>query len=94
MLKSIIAKAIAATAAAAIIASASVFLTSVAPEANAAPSAGGSILHPSVKGNRLPAPFTGRDCSLHGWPHYEPSCHFDLRKPASEPQTIRIIALR
>ena len=69
-----------------------VLLTSVAPEAKAV-SQVTSVRHVShAKGDRLPTPARGNNCSSLGWPYYEQSCLFDLRRPADEPRKIRIIA--
>jgi hypothetical protein len=35
----------------------------------------------------------GSACSSRGWPHYEPSCLFDLRT-VDEARTVRLIVLR
>lgn len=91
MFKSITAKSITAVAAAAIAASLAVFLTSAVPEAKAAPVSGEQ---PFAKGDRLAAIASGAACSLRSWPYYDQNCRFDLRKPANEAPTVRIIALR
>jgi hypothetical protein len=39
----------------------------------------------AVKGDRLPALASGAACSSRGWPHYEQTCQFDLRGPATVP---------
>jgi hypothetical protein len=88
MFKSAIAKSIPAAALVAIVA---VFLTSVVPEPKARPQ---DALPPLAKGDRLPVPVKGAACSSRGWPHYEQSCQFDMRRPAGEVRTIRIVALR
>ena len=36
----------------------------------------------------------GGACSLLEWPNYEQGCQFDVRQPAGEMRTIRIIAIR
>jgi hypothetical protein len=92
MLKSVTARLIAAVAAAAFAASFAVFLTSAVP-ARAEIQVQGA-LQPRVKGDRLPALARGAACSLRSWPYYDRSCRFDLRKPASETPSVRIIALR
>jgi hypothetical protein len=57
-----------------------------APQTNAA-------VHQSKKGDRLVIP-RGAACSALGWPHYEQSCQFDMRRPADDRRIIRVIALR
>ena len=47
-----------------------------------------------AKGDRLQPLAMATECSLQGWPYYEQSCQFDLRNPAQQARTIRIIALR
>jgi hypothetical protein len=93
MFKFVTANAIAAVVAAALVASLAVVLTSMVPEAKAETlvQAPLSQFHAVVKANTIvkePA------CLLQGWPHYEQSCQFDLRAPASETRTVRVIALR
>jgi hypothetical protein len=46
------------------------------------------------KGDRLPILQKGAACSSRGWPNYEPSCQFDMRRPWADMPTVRIIALR
>jgi len=36
----------------------------------------------------------GGACSLLEWPNYEHSCQFDVRPPAADMRTVRIIAVR
>lgn len=92
MLKSITAKSITAIAAAAITASLAVFLTAAVPEAKAASHVTGA--QPLAKGGRLSVLVRGAACSSRSWPYYDRNCRFDLRKPANEAPTVRIIALR
>ena len=47
-----------------------------------------------AKADRLPLATKGAACSSRGWPNYEAICQFDLRRPAGETRTVRIIALR
>jgi len=47
-----------------------------------------------AKGDRLLVLTKGTACSSHGWPHYEQSCQFDMRRPADQARTVRIVALR
>jgi hypothetical protein len=80
-------------AVAAAIAGVMVFLTTLAPKANA-PVDTRALPQASAKGNRLPLAVKGAACSAHGWPDFEQRCQFDFRKPANEGQKVRIIALR
>jgi len=94
MFISITANAITAVAAAALVAGLAVVLTSVAPAARAEPLVNATLPQPHAKVDRLRVVAKGSACSSRGWPHYEPSCQFDLRRPANEIRTVRIIALR
>jgi hypothetical protein len=47
-----------------------------------------------AKGDRLVVVVKGTACSALGWPHYEQSCQFDMRRAAGDVRTVRIIALR
>ncbi len=47
-----------------------------------------------AKGDRLQPLAVATECALQGWPYYEQSCQFDLRSPAHQARTVRIIALR
>ena len=80
-------------ATAAAIAGVVVFLTTLAPQANAP---GGTRVLPQAtsKGDRLPLAVKGAACSEHGWPDFERRCQFDFRRPANEKQQVRVIALR
>lgn len=42
----------------------------------------------------VPALGEGATCSFRGWPYYEPSCQFDLRRTSGDARTVRIVALR
>lgn len=46
-----------------------------------------------TKRDRLVIP-KGAACSTLGWPNYEQSCQFDMRRPADDMRAIRVIALR
>ena len=94
MLRSVTAKAIAAIAVAAAVAGLAVVLTSVAPEAKADTQANVAPHQPRGKVDRLPLVAKGTACSFRGWPNYEPSCQFDMRRPANEARMVRVIALR
>lgn len=76
-------KPIARMAAAATVAGLFVFLTSAAPESNVADAK--QALSQDAKGTA---------CSRHGWPEFEPSCQFDLRKPASAARSVRVLGVR
>ena len=94
MFKSVAAKSITALAAAALVAGVAAFLTSVVLEAKAESQVQGVIHQPAAKGDRLPVLVKGAACAPRSWPHYEQSCHFDLRRPANVARTVRVIALR
>ena len=79
-------------AVAALVASLAVFLTSIPPEAEAASRVSDAFSQLHAKGER--ALVQGAACSPQGWPYYKQICQFDLRKPANEARTVRIIALR
>jgi hypothetical protein len=71
----------------------------VAVAITAAPAANGqeakpTLSKPFAKADRLGVALKGSACSLHGWPNFEPQCQFDVREPAGEARTIRVIALR
>ena len=80
-------------AVAAAIAGVVVFLTTLAPQANA-PADMRVFPQATSKGDRLPLAVKGAACSKHGWPDFEQRCQFDFRKPPNEEQQVRIIALR
>jgi hypothetical protein len=88
------AKLLAAVGAAVLVVGLAFLLAFITPEARAKTQIEGSVHQSYAKGDRLPAPVRGAACSSHGWPHYELSCQFDLRRPAHEARTVRIIALR
>jgi hypothetical protein len=46
------------------------------------------------RSDRLPILAKGAACSSLGWPNYEQGCLFDMRRPADEMRTVRIIVLR
>ncbi len=95
MFKSIVAKSITAVATAGLAAGVVVVLTSGVPEAKADTLVLLAPQHQSnAKSDRIPALLKGAACSSRGWPHYEPRCQFDLRRPANEARTVRVIALR
>ena len=78
-------------AAAVFVASVIAFAVTAAPAAN---DGAATPPQPSAKTDRLHVPVKGTACSMHGWPNFEPKCQFDLREPAGEARTIRIIDLR
>jgi hypothetical protein len=94
MFKSITANAIIAVTVAALAATLTIFLTpGVVLEAKAHSHV--TVMLPApAEADRLPAIATGNACSSRGWPHYEQSCLFDLRTPAKEVRTVRVIVLR
>lgn len=65
-------------------------LANAVGEANAKP----QIMVSHAKGDRLAARLSGNACSPQGWPHFEPSCQFDRRRPAGAAGAARLIALR
>jgi hypothetical protein len=65
-----------------------------APPAKAGPQIPSVIHQPLAKADRLPVRTVGAACSLDGWPYYDQGCRFDLRTPAKEARTVRVIALR
>ena len=71
-----------------------ILLSSVAPEAKADVQITSALHPPHSKGDRVPALAKGAACSTLGWPHYEQSCQYDLRRPTSEAGAVRVIALR
>jgi hypothetical protein len=94
MFKSAAANSITAVTGAAVVASLAIFFTSGMPEAKAEPQVDPGPQHQFAKGNRLPVLAKGAACSSHGWPYFEQSCQFDLRRPADQVRTVRVIALR
>ncbi len=94
MFKSITAQLIIAVAAAAIAAGLVVFLTSAVPEVRAESLVEDAVHQPHAQDDRLPILVKVTACSARGWPHYEQSCIFDMRRPTNEARTVRIIALR
>jgi hypothetical protein len=84
-------------AAAAVVAGAIAFAITVSPavhEGEAKPADEGRQAQPLAKADRVRVPDKGTACSLRGWPAFEPKCQFDIREPADEARTVRIIALR
>ena len=94
MLKSITAKVTISVAAAALLTVLGIVSASVAPPAKADLLATGRPDRPYAKADRLSVAVKGTACSSRGWPNYEPSCQFDMRRPANEARTVRVIALR
>jgi hypothetical protein len=78
---------------ASLVGGAAVFLSGVL-QVSAEPQITVAIHQAHAKGDRLPRFVKGAACSSRGWPHYEPGCQFDMRRPADEMRTIRVIALR
>ena len=84
-------------AAAALVAGAIALAITAAPAANEASVAPGQEtkqLQTVARADRLRVPVKGTACSVHAWPNFEPKCQFDLREPAGEARTVRVIALR
>jgi hypothetical protein len=93
MFKSITANAITAVATAALAATLTIFLTpGVVPEAKAYPQVTVLLPAPALADSLL-ATAKGNVCSSRGWPNYEPGCLFDLRTPANDLRTVRVIVL-
>jgi hypothetical protein len=65
---------------------------SAAPPAEAEPQI--DSVQPLAKADRLPVRIEGAACASHGWPYYDQGCRFDLRAPANEAPTVRVVALR
>jgi hypothetical protein len=80
-------------AAAVLVTGPTAFFASVVPEARADIQFESS-LQLSAKGDRLRPLVMEAECASPGWPHYQPSCLFDLRGQAHEAPTVRIIAFR
>jgi len=76
---------------AAVIAGLVVFAASASPKAGAADAASAPA---AAKGDRLAFALRGTACSRHGWPNFERKCQFDVRMPANEARTVRVLALR
>jgi hypothetical protein len=80
-------------AAATIVAGLVVFATSATPKANV-PDVERPLPQIFAKGDRLPIAVRGTACSQRGWPNFEQTCQFDLRRPANAARAVRVIALR
>src|SRR5215212_7789612 len=76
---------------AAALASLSAVSVALAPPAKAARTR--DTVQSHTKGDRLPMRSTGSACSSLGWPHYEQSCLFDLRRSADAARTVRVLDL-
>jgi hypothetical protein len=68
-----------------------VFLSGVL-EVKAEPKINVAVHH--AKADRLPVLAKGTACSSLGWPHYEQSCQFDMRRQHDDVRTVRIVGLR
>jgi hypothetical protein len=94
MFKSITANAIIAVTTAGLAATLTIFFTpGVVPEAKAHSQVTVMLPSPAVA-DGIPAFTRGSACSPRGWPYYEQSCLFDLRTPADEVRTVRVIGIR
>ena len=71
-----------------------VFLLSGVPAAKAEAETRVTVQQAPAEDIRLPVFVKGAACSSLGWPNYEPSCQFDMRRPGDEMRTVRIVALR
>jgi hypothetical protein len=71
-----------------------VFLITGVPQAKAEPKVQVAVHQTQAKADRLSRAFKGTGCSALGWPHYEQTCQFDMRRPADDMRTVRVIALR
>jgi len=85
---------IGAVAATSLATAATVFFTSVAPQAKAESAVINTVQQSSAKGNRLPMLSTGSACSVRAWPNYDRICQFDMRSSTKDARSVRIIALR
>lgn len=82
-------------AAAALVAGAVALAITAAPAANdASVTQEAKQVQTSARADRLRVPVKGTACSVHAWPNFEPKCQFDVREPAGEARTVRVIALR
>lgn len=71
-----------------------VFLIAGAIKAQAEPQIQVAVHDTLAKSDRLLVPTKGSACSSHGWPHFEQSCLFDMRRPTDAIRKVRVIALR
>jgi hypothetical protein len=69
-------------------------LLSGVPAVRAAPQIKAATYQTLAKSDRLPVASKGTACSALGWPHFETTCQFDMRRPASEFRAVRVIELR
>ena len=84
-------------AAATVVAGAIAFAVTAAPAAidhDAKQGRQAEQAQPFAKAARLRVPLKGTACSLHAWPNFEPKCQLDIREPAGQARTVRVIALR
>lgn len=65
----------------------------VVPQARAESRVDSVPVQPLAKGDRLQPLVVSSECSSRAWPFYEPRCQFDLRSPAHQARSVRIIAL-
>lgn len=82
-----------AIAVATLVGGATVLLSDV-PAVKAEPQIKPAAPQALAKGDPLRVVPKGTACSELGWPNFEASCQFDLRRPAGEFRAIRVIALR
>ena len=87
-------------AAAALVAGATAFAIIAAPAANddtvtqVQETKATNQFQTAARAGRLSVPAIGTACSALAWPNFEPKCQIDLREPAGEARTVRVIALR
>ena len=77
----------------ALLAGSVVFLTSIAPDANAETLAASALLPAPAKSELLPATMKGSACSSQSWPNYDRNCQFDLRQVAGDVVKVRVLDL-
>jgi len=94
MTKSTTMQRIVAIATAAAVAGVAVVMMPGAPQALTMTRVEGATAPSHRKADRLPLLVTGAACSSHSWPNYDQSCQFDLRRPAGEVRTVRVVALQ
>jgi hypothetical protein len=82
-----------ATAAAALVGGLATFMTQGAPSAFAQPGVSSAVQGAHAKADRLPRRVTGSACSTQSWPSFDQNCQFDLRRPADDVRTVRVVSL-
>ena len=69
-------------------------LLSGVPAVRAEPQIATAATQALTKSDPLLVVAKGTACSALGWPHFEATCQFDLRRPAGEKRPVRVIGLR